>query len=89
MFDCTALNPDVVRNPEESFFTGLLANQSQHFVSLVREVAKKHQCEIENKYGFRIEDIGAHLWRKCAHTKLNTGSTAGPSASAACIQGGH
>jgi hypothetical protein len=26
-----------------------------------------------------------HSWQKCAHTKLNTGSTAGPSGPAACI----
>ena len=36
-----------------------------------------------------IKDITLHSWRKCACTKLNCGSTAGPSAAAACIREGH
>ena len=60
-----------------------------NFGRLVKKVSKKYQWEIENVYGFKLQDIGVHSWRKCALTKLNCGSTARPSAASACIQGGH
>ena len=89
MFHFMALNPDVVCNEEESFFRGSLKAQSQRFGRYVAKMCKKHKDEIASRFGFKIEDIGVHSWRKCAHTKLNCGSTAGPSAAAACIRGGH
>ena len=39
--------------------------------------------------GFEKGDLGIHSWRKGAHTYMNSGSTAGPSAAATCIRGGH
>ena len=85
IFDYMALSPDIISNPEESFFSGSLSNQSQRFGRLVKRIIKKHIWEVKNVYGFKIEDIGVHSWRKCAHTTLNCGSTAGPSAAASCI----
>ena len=89
IFDYAAMHPDVIANGEEAFFVGALAAQAQRFGRLVKRVCEKHRTEIENKFGFKISDIGVHSWRKCAHTKLNCGSTAGPTAAAACIRGGH
>ena len=40
IFDYVVTNPDVISNPEESFFTGSLANQSQRFGRLVRRMCK-------------------------------------------------
>ena len=44
---------------------------------------------MEKDFGFKITQIGAHSWRKAAHTKLSCGSTSGPSSAAACIRGWH
>ena len=49
----------------------------------------KHEIELHHKFGYRIDEIGVHSWRKGAHTYMNSGSTAGPSAAATCIRGGH
>jgi hypothetical protein len=89
LFDYMALNPDVLANPEGSLFSGSVDAQAQRFSKIVTRLKNKHAATIKRVYGFDIEDIGVHSWRKCAHTKLNTGSTAGPSAAAACIRGGH
>ena len=53
------------------------------------KVLKKHEADINERFGFKIEDVGVHSWRKGAHTHMNCGSTAGPSAAATCIRGGH
>ena len=55
----------------------------------MKKICLQHRDEIESKFGFNIEDSGVHSWRKCAHTKLNCGSTAGPLAASACIRGWH
>ncbi|EJK64045.1 hypothetical protein THAOC_15260, partial [Thalassiosira oceanica] len=44
---------------------------------------------IKTKYGYDPKDIGTHSWRKGANTKLNCGSTGGPTAAASCIRTGH
>ena len=63
--------------------------QTQRFRDVLKIVLLKHKVEIEEKYSFKITQIGGHSWRKAAHTKLNCGSTAGPSSAAACLRGGH
>lgn len=55
----------------------------------MKKVCVKHKDEKEGEFGFDISEIGVHSWWKCAHTKLNSRSTAGPSAAAACIRGVH
>jgi hypothetical protein len=55
----------------------------------LRKILCQHERELEETYGFKIEDVGVHSYRKGAHTYMNSGSTAGPSAAATCIQGGH
>ncbi|KAL7509504.1 hypothetical protein ACHAXN_010960 [Cyclotella atomus] len=84
-----AMNPTVIARPEEALFPGAIKAQSQRFFEIVNKIKKKHKTIIERDFGFDIQDIGVHSWRKCAHSKLNTGSTAGPSGAAACLRGGH
>ena len=52
-------------------------------------ILEKHKEELA-ELGYVPGDIGIHSWRKGAHTYMNNGSTAGPSATTAtCIRGGH
>ena len=83
------MNPTVIARPEEALFPGAIKAQSQRLFEIVNKIKKKHKTIIERDLGFDIQDIGVHSWRKCAHSKLNTGSTAGPSGAAACLRGGH
>ncbi|KAL7524621.1 hypothetical protein ACHAWF_001023, partial [Thalassiosira exigua] len=83
-----ALNPDTIANEEEALFKGSMSSQSQRFGRFVQKICRQHRQEIEEDFGFDIWDIGVHSWQKCAHTKLNTGSTAGPSGVAASFVAG-
>ena len=83
------MNPDVINNPEECLFRGAIKAQSQRFSDMVDKIKNKYKTIIERDFRYELRDIGVHSWRKCAHSKLNTGSTAGPSGAAACIRGGH
>ena len=56
---------------------------------MVSKMCLEHKTEIERKFGFDIDTIGVHSWRKCAHTKMNCGSTSGPIAPSACVRSGH
>eukprot|EP00804_Cyclotella_cryptica_P020114 CCRYP_020133-RA/>CCRYP_020133-RA protein AED:0.24 eAED:0.24 QI:0/0/0/1/1/1/2/0/687 len=89
LFHYFALNPHVISNSEESLFPGSITAQVQRFGRYVAKICVKYQQIIEDEFAFDIKDIGVNSWRKCAHTKLNCGSTAGPSGPAACIRGGH
>jgi hypothetical protein len=89
LFHYFVMNPDVISNSEEALFRGAVQSQSQRFGDIVSKICKKYEQIILEDFGFEIKDIGVHSWRKCAHSKLNTGSTAGPSGAAACIRGGH
>jgi hypothetical protein len=89
MFHYFATNPTVIAQPEEALFPGVIKSQAQRFGNIVSFIKKKYKTIIERDYAVSIDDIGVHSWRKCAHSKLNTGSTAGPSGAAACLRGGH
>ena len=89
MFHYLCLHPDILANNQESLFQGSLKCQAKRFGDYVKKICIRHKREIKSKFGFDIRDIGVHSWRKGAHTKLNTGSTSGPSGAAACIRGGH
>ena len=52
------------------------------------EIFKMHEAELK-LLGYEISELGVHSWRKGAHSYMNSGSTAGPSAAATCIRGGH
>jgi hypothetical protein len=89
LFHYMVLFPDVIANCEESLFPGSWDGQAQKFGRIVARVCQAKREIIENSFGFKIKDIGVHSWRKCTHTLLNCGSTAGPSVPAACIRPGH
>ena len=89
LFHYFVLNPDVLTNSQEALFRGDVKAQSQKFGETLAKVVKKYALIIKEDFGFEESDIGVHSYRKCAHSKLNTGSTAGPSGPAACIRGGH
>lgn len=91
LFDYLAMNPNVLANPNDSLFTGSLEAQSQRFGRFVKKIVQKHEHELKVRFSIMNpkDMIGVHSWRKCAHTKLNCGSTAGPTAAAAAIREGH
>jgi hypothetical protein len=89
MFHYFATNPTVIAQPEEALFPGVIKSQAQRFGNMVSFIKKKYKTIIERDYAVSIDDIGVHSWRKCAHSKLNTGSTAGPSGAEACFRGGN
>lgn len=89
IFHYFVMNPDVITNCEELLFRGVVKSQAERFGKIVKRVGKKYADIILQDFMIDIDEIGVHSWRKCAHTKLNTGSTAGPSGPAACIRGGH
>ena len=89
LFQYFALNPNVIANSEESLFPGGVKAQVNKFDRMMTKICIKYRDIIKTKFGFDIFEIGVHSWRKCAHTRLNCGSTAGPTGAAACIRGGH
>ena len=89
LFQYFALNPNVIANAEESLFPGGVKAQVNKFGRMVTKICFKYRDIIKTKFGFDISEIGVHSWCKCARTKLNYGSTAGPTGAAACIRGGH
>ena len=89
LFQYFALNSHLVANPTGPLFKGTSKSVAENFGRIVNKICVKYKSIIEEDFGFDISDIGVHSWRKCAHTKLNTGSTAGPSGASACIRGGH
>jgi hypothetical protein len=64
----------------------VVKSQAQRFGEIVKRICRKYENIIVGDFGVKIKDIGVHSWQKCAHTKLNTGLTAGPSGPAACIR---
>lgn len=89
VFDYLALFPDILSDKDGPLFSGSLDKQTDRFAKQLNIVLKAKQREIEESFGFDLKDISVHSYRKAAHTRLNCGSTAGPTAAAACIRGGH
>ncbi|KAL7502104.1 hypothetical protein ACHAXN_000178, partial [Cyclotella atomus] len=89
LFHYFMMNPGIIANCEELLFCGLVKSQAQRFGEIVKRICRKYKNIIQGDFAVNIKDIGVHFWQKCAHTKLNTGSAAGPSGPAACLQGGH
>ena len=89
VFDYLCCFPAVVSSQYSQLFPGTQDAAGKRFYYTMHMILKKHRIELEMKYGYDISDIGLHSWRKGAHTYMNSGSTAGPSAAATCIRGGH
>jgi hypothetical protein len=89
IFEYLATFPEILANPKGPLFPGSDDAQGNRFLKYLRKILSQHQTELEETYGFKIEDVGVHSYRKGAHTYMNSGSTAGPSAAATCIRGGH
>lgn len=93
-FHYLVLHPDILSNPDRSFLQGSQDAQSSAFNRVLKKVLTTnvdgHGVPLcESKYGVPIEEITMYSYRKCAHTKLNCGSTAGPSSAACCLREGH
>ena len=86
MFNYLAMHPQVLQYPDGLVFPG---DSTDRFSDVIKKIRITHKEEIEREYGFDIRDIGVHSWRKCAHTKMNCGSTASPSNAATNIRAGH
>ena len=88
-FDYLCCFPEVMGDPLGQLFVGTEDASSKKFYNAMIRILKNHRIELQQKFGFEVEDLGVHSWRKGAHTYMNSGSTAGPSAAATCIRGGH
>ena len=55
----------------------------------MKKIVDLHAAEIKKDYNIDPSEIGIHSYRKQAHTRLNCGTTDGPSGAAASIRGGH
>lgn len=87
-FDYIATFPELLSDPTGRFFPGSEKYVTSRFSKHLAIMLKQHKEELA-KLGYTPEDIGIHSWRKGAHTYMNNGSTAGPSATSTCIRGGH
>ena len=89
VFNYLAMFPEVLSEPDGLLFPGSAESQTDRFSRVLKQVVKDKATVIQRQYTFNPEDIGVHSWRKCAHTKLNCGSTSGPTSAASCLRGGH
>ena len=87
LFNYLAMFPHVLGRPNGLLFPFLDA--AGMFTEQMKKVCSLYKDEIERDFGFNVDDIGIHSWRKCAHMKMNCGSTVGPTNAATCIRGGH
>jgi hypothetical protein len=88
-FEYFVCHPEVLNDPNGAVFPGTEDGLTKRFSAQMDVILKRHEEELKNIFGYEIDDIGVHSWRKGAHTFMNSGSTAGPSAAATCIRGGH
>ena len=86
-----ATNPELLDDKDGPLFPESKDSHTKRFSDTLKLLLKDPEKReiIQKQYGFDPADIGVHSWRKAAHTKMNCGSTAGPTNSAACIRGGH
>ncbi len=88
------MHPHAIANPNESLLQGSQKAQGEKFNRVLKKVLNMHRdpqgaplCQSE--FGVAEEDITMYSFRKASHTKLNCGSTAGPTAAAVCLREGH
>ena len=93
VFHYLALHPERIAKPDESILHGTQDAQTTAFNRVLKKVLQSHVdedgiplCEVE--HGVKMESISMYSFRKCAHTKLNCGSTCGPTSAAACLREG-
>jgi|Transcript_4726 hypothetical protein len=87
------LHPELVGQPNSSILKGNQDAATQKFNRVAKKVLRANVDPqnvplCESKHGVPIKQVSMHSWRKCAHTKLNCGSTAGPTSAAACLREG-
>lgn len=87
-FDYIVMYPEVLQDPHGKLFPGSDKNVTNNFSQQLETLLSSHEEELQ-KFGYSIDDIGIHSWRKAANTFMNNGSTAGPSGTATCIRSGH
>jgi hypothetical protein len=93
VFHYLVLHPDLVGKPNNSILKGNQEAATQKFNRVVKKVLQANVDAqgvplCESKHGVPLPEITMYSWRKCAHTKLNCGSTAGPTSAAACLREG-
>ena len=89
LFHYFVMYPDVLADPEGQLFQGGAASVTKSFSRALKKIVTAHVTGIEQNYNIKVCDISIHSYRKCAHTRLNCGTTDGPSGAAASIRGGH
>lgn len=89
VFNYLCMYPEVLDDKDGLLFCGSSESQTDRFTRVLKQVVKDKADIIQRQFSFLPSDIGIHSYRKCAHTKLNCGSTAGPTGAAACLRGGH
>ena len=80
---------EVLDNADGPLFQGTPNAVTKAFSYALNKVKDAHAIDIQRRFNIKLEDIHLYSYRKCAHTRLNCGTTDGPSGAAACIRGGH
>ena len=94
VFHYLVLNPNVLRDVDGALFPGDRKSQAAKFSRVLNKVLKVNTNEqglplCQTKYGIDPKDITLYSYRKCGHTRLNTGTTAAPSSAACLLREGH
>ena len=67
--------PEILTNPDGPLSEGNAKDVSKAFTYALKKVVNAHANEIEKDYNTPISDIHIYSYRKCAHTRLNCGTT--------------
>jgi len=95
LFHYLALHPEAIAMPNYPLLQGAPDAQATAFNRVLKKVLRTNVDSdtniplCEKKHSTPVNDISMYSYRKCSHTKLNCGSTAGPTSAAACLREGH
>lgn len=94
IFHYFCLHPEAIAKPNDSILQGSQDAQASAFNRVLKKALRENVDSdgvplCETQFSSSVEDITMYSLRKCSHTKLNCGSTAGPTSAAACLREGH
>lgn len=94
VFHYLVLHPELIAQPNSSMLKGInTEGATKKFNRILKKVLRDnvdpHKVPLcESKHGIPPDELTMYSFRKCAHTWLNCGSTAGPTHAAACLREG-
>lgn len=93
IFHYLVCHPDLIAQPNQPLLVGSQDAQCTSFNCVLKKTLKRNKnqrgvplCEAE--FSLTVKECTMYRWKKCAHTKMNCGSTAGPTSAAVCLREG-